>query len=176
MSTERFKQFLFLLLRYVASWIDQRERQTERAHLTILFEKYVPRCLEQMRKTFRPITPIPENSMVQVLNTEASPVVLVLLWCAFTVSNFFLIVQTLCTLLDCLLTPENIPSDSPRELYETYFTFACIWAFGGALYQDQVLLWFNSSRWNLIQSKIIFVQTVCSKHYNCPHTEINYFL
>ncbi|XP_030250577.1 dynein heavy chain 11, axonemal isoform X3 [Sparus aurata] len=95
---------------YVASWIDQRERQTERAHLTILFEKYVPRCLEQMRKTFRPITPIPENSMV----------------------------QTLCTLLDCLLTPENIPSDSPRELYETYFTFACIWAFGGALYQDQL--------------------------------------
>ncbi|XP_051263753.1 dynein axonemal heavy chain 11 isoform X2 [Dicentrarchus labrax] len=95
---------------YVASWIDQRERQTERAHLTILFEKYVPRCLEQMRNTFKTITPIPENSMV----------------------------QTLCTLLDCLLTPENIPSDSPRELYETYFTFACIWAFGGALYQDQL--------------------------------------
>ncbi|XP_049903056.1 dynein axonemal heavy chain 11 [Epinephelus moara] len=95
---------------YVTSWIDQRERQTERAHLTILFEKYVPRCLEQMRYTFKTITPIPENSMV----------------------------QTLCALLDCLLTPENIPSDSPRELYETYFTFACIWAFGGALYQDQL--------------------------------------
>ncbi|XP_049439851.1 dynein axonemal heavy chain 11 [Epinephelus fuscoguttatus] len=95
---------------YVTSWIDQRERQTERAHLTILFEKYVPRCLEQMRNTFKTITPIPENSMV----------------------------QTLCALLDCLLTPENIPSDSPRELYETYFTFACIWAFGGALYQDQL--------------------------------------
>uniref|UniRef100_A0A7N8XYV6 Dynein axonemal heavy chain 11 n=1 Tax=Mastacembelus armatus TaxID=205130 RepID=A0A7N8XYV6_9TELE len=95
---------------YVASWIDRRERQTERAHLTILFEKYVPRCLEQMRNSFKTITPIPENSMV----------------------------QTLCTLLDCLLTPENIPSDSPRELYETYFIFACIWAFGGALYQDQL--------------------------------------
>ncbi|TMS10512.1 Dynein heavy chain 11, axonemal [Larimichthys crocea] len=95
---------------YVASWIDQRKRQTERAHLTILFEKYVPRCLEQMRNTFKTITPIPENSMV----------------------------QTLCTLLDCLLTPENIPSDSPRELYETYFTFACIWAFGGALCRDQL--------------------------------------
>ncbi|KAM7420609.1 hypothetical protein PAMA_015032 [Pampus argenteus] len=95
---------------YVTSWIDQRERQTERAHLIILFEKYVPRCLERMRNIFKTITPIPENSMV----------------------------QTLCTLLDCLLTPENIPSDSPRELYETYFTFACIWAFGGALYQDQL--------------------------------------
>ncbi|XP_055083623.1 dynein axonemal heavy chain 11 isoform X2 [Periophthalmus magnuspinnatus] len=95
---------------YVATWIDQRERQTERAHLTILFEKYVPRCLEQMRNKFKTITPIPESSMV----------------------------QTLCCLLDCLLTPENIPSDSPREIYETYFTFACIWAFGGALHQDQL--------------------------------------
>lgn len=54
-------------------------------------------------------------------------------------------VQTLCALLDCLLTPENIPADAPRELYETYFTFACIWAFGGALLQDQVLLCFNSN-------------------------------
>ncbi|XP_026040676.1 dynein heavy chain 11, axonemal isoform X2 [Astatotilapia calliptera] len=95
---------------YVASWIDQRERQTERTHLTILFEKYVPRCLEQMKNTFKTITSIPEISMV----------------------------QTLCTLLDCLLTPENVPSESPREIYETYFTFACIWAFGGALYQDQL--------------------------------------
>uniref|UniRef100_A0A667Y5V4 Dynein axonemal heavy chain 11 n=1 Tax=Myripristis murdjan TaxID=586833 RepID=A0A667Y5V4_9TELE len=95
---------------YVASWIDTRTCQTERAHLTILFEKYVPSCIEQMRNTFKTITPIPENSMV----------------------------QTLCALLDCLLTPDNIPSESPRELYETYFTFACIWAFGGALYQDQL--------------------------------------
>ncbi|XP_061771898.1 dynein axonemal heavy chain 11 [Nerophis ophidion] len=95
---------------YVASWIDKRERQTERAHLTILFEKYVPRCLEKMRNTFKTIIPIPENSLV----------------------------QTLCTLLDCFLTTDNIPSDSPRDLYETYFIFACIWAFGGALCQDQL--------------------------------------
>uniref|UniRef100_A0A665V5K8 Dynein, axonemal, heavy chain 11 n=1 Tax=Echeneis naucrates TaxID=173247 RepID=A0A665V5K8_ECHNA len=95
---------------YVASWIDQREWQTERAHLTILFEKYVPRCLEKIRNAFKTITPVPEISMV----------------------------QTLCTLLDCLLTPGNIPPDSPREIYETYFTFACIWAFGGALFKDQL--------------------------------------
>ncbi|KAM9310019.1 dynein axonemal heavy chain 11 [Pholidichthys leucotaenia] len=94
----------------VASWIDQRTRQTERAHLTVLFDKYVPRCVEQMKNTFKTITPIPEISMVQML----------------------------CTLLDCLLTPENIPPESPREIYETYFTFACIWAFGGALYEDQL--------------------------------------
>ncbi|KAI5106110.1 dynein heavy chain 11, axonemal, partial [Silurus meridionalis] len=95
---------------YVTSWIDRRKHQTEKAHLTILFDKYVSRCIEQMRSSFKTIIPIPENSMV----------------------------QTLCLLLDCLLTPENIPADSPREIYETYFVFACIWAFGGATYQDQL--------------------------------------
>jgi len=48
--------------------------------------------------------------------------------------------QTLCCLLDCLLTDENTPPDSPRELYELYFVFACVWAFGGALFQDHVSL------------------------------------
>lgn len=79
------KSFLGLLLRYVASWIDQRERQTERAHLTILFEKYVPRCLEKMRNSFKTITPIPENSMVQVHNTYA-----------FTIYSYLLFVCLYC--------------------------------------------------------------------------------
>ncbi|KAJ8253035.1 hypothetical protein GJAV_G00208400 [Gymnothorax javanicus] len=48
-------------------------------------------------------------------------------------------VQTLCSLLDCLLTSEHVPPDSPRELYELYFTFACVWAFGGALFQDHLI-------------------------------------
>ena len=40
------------------------------------------------------------------------------------------------------MTPENVPSDSPKEVYEVYFVFACIWAFGGTLLQDQVCqLW-----------------------------------
>lgn len=46
--------------------------------------------------------------------------------------------QTLCSLLDCLLREDNTPVDSPRELYEIYFVFACVWAFGGALFQDHV--------------------------------------
>uniref|UniRef100_A0A665VXX9 Dynein axonemal heavy chain 11 n=1 Tax=Echeneis naucrates TaxID=173247 RepID=A0A665VXX9_ECHNA len=95
---------------YVTSWIDTREAQSERANLTILFDKYVPYCLEQVRCNLKTITPIPENSMV----------------------------QTLCSLLDCLLTEENTPADSPRELYEIYFVFACVWAFGGALFQDHL--------------------------------------
>lgn len=134
-----------MLLRYVASWIDQRERQTERAHLTILFEKYVPRCLEQMKNTFKTITPIPEIAMVQVHMTQKQCTMHLFLPLYTSTgrklkyNNTFLFIQTLCTLLDCLLTPENVPSESPREIYETYFTFACIWAFGGALYQDQVI-------------------------------------
>ncbi|KAK2822251.1 hypothetical protein Q5P01_022316 [Channa striata] len=95
---------------YVTSWIDTRQAQSERANLTILFDKYVPYCLEQVRCNLRTITPIPENSMVQML----------------------------CSLLDCLLTEENTPADSPRELYEMYFVFACVWAFGGALFQDHL--------------------------------------
>lgn len=47
-------------------------------------------------------------------------------------------VQMLCYLLECLLTPENTPPDCAKELYELYFVFAAVWAFGGALFQDQV--------------------------------------
>uniref|UniRef100_H3ASB2 Dynein, axonemal, heavy polypeptide 9 like n=1 Tax=Latimeria chalumnae TaxID=7897 RepID=H3ASB2_LATCH len=96
---------------YVTSWIDTRNAQSEKANLTILFDKYVPYCLEQVRYNLKTITAIPESSMV----------------------------QTLCLLLECLLTPENTPPDSPRELYEIYFVFACVWAFGGALFQDQLV-------------------------------------
>ncbi|XP_034877289.1 dynein heavy chain 11, axonemal [Mirounga leonina] len=95
---------------YVASWIDRRRHQSEKANLTILFDKYVPACLDKLRTSFKTITSILENSLV----------------------------QTLCTLLECLLTPDNVPSDSPKEVYEVYFVFACIWAFGGTLLQDQL--------------------------------------
>ena len=59
---------------------------------------------------FKTIIPIPEQSMIQML----------------------------CYLLEVLLTPENTPPDCHKDLYELYFVFACIWAFGGALFQDQV--------------------------------------
>ncbi|XP_053409478.1 dynein axonemal heavy chain 11 [Nycticebus coucang] len=95
---------------YVASWIDRRRHQSEKANLTILFDNYVPACLDKLRTSFKTITSIPESSLV----------------------------QTICTLLECLLTPENVPSDSPKEVYEVYFAFACIWAFGGTLLQDQL--------------------------------------
>ncbi|XP_067572638.1 dynein axonemal heavy chain 9 [Pseudorca crassidens] len=95
----------------VSSWIDKRETQTERANLTFLFDKYLPACLDTLRTRFKKIIPIPEQSMVQML----------------------------CHLLECLLTDEDIPADCPKETYELYFVFAAIWAFGGAMVQDQLV-------------------------------------
>ncbi|KAM6469113.1 dynein axonemal heavy chain 9 [Liasis olivaceus] len=95
----------------ISSWIDRRETQSERANLTILFDKYLPVCLDTLRTRFKKIIPIPEQSMVQML----------------------------CYLLECLLTRENTPPDCPKDLYELYFVFAAVWAFGGALFQDQLI-------------------------------------
>jgi dynein heavy chain len=94
----------------VASWIDTREVQAERANLTILFDKYVPQCMEAIKNRFKKITPIVENAHINML----------------------------CNLLECLLTPQNTPADCPKDLYELYFVFACVWAFGSALFQDQI--------------------------------------
>lgn len=33
----------------MSSWVDRREIQTERANLTILFDKYLPTCLDTLR-------------------------------------------------------------------------------------------------------------------------------
>ena len=94
----------------MSSWIDRREVQSERANLQILFEKYVPTCLDTMKMRFKKITPIADISHLQML----------------------------CSLLECMFTPENIPADSPKELYELYFCFCCVWAFGASMLQDQV--------------------------------------
>lgn len=96
----------------VTSWIEARTVQSEKANLMILFDKYLPVCLEKLKSGFKKITPVPDITVT----------------------------QTVLYLLECLLTPQTAPPDSPRELYELYFVFACAWAFGGALFQDQVRL------------------------------------
>ncbi|XP_049632688.1 dynein axonemal heavy chain 9 [Suncus etruscus] len=112
----------------VSSWIDKREIQTERANLTILFDKYLPTCLDTLRTRFKKIIPIPEQSMVQML----------------------------CRLLECLLTKEGITADCPKETYELYFVFAAIWAFGGAMVQDQIMDYrAEFSKWWLTEFKTI---------------------
>ena len=44
--------------------------------------------------------------------------------------------EALCKLLECLVVPSNIPSEAPKELYELYFVFSVVWAYGSALYHD----------------------------------------
>uniref|UniRef100_A0A7N8YQ50 Dynein, axonemal, heavy chain 9 n=1 Tax=Mastacembelus armatus TaxID=205130 RepID=A0A7N8YQ50_9TELE len=110
----------------VSSWIDRREVQSEKANLTILFDKYLPSCLDAVR--FKKIIPIPEQSIVQML----------------------------CYLLECLLTPENTPPDCAKELYELYFVFAAVWAFGGAMFQDQLVDYrVEFSKWWVAEFKTI---------------------
>ncbi|XP_054702769.1 dynein axonemal heavy chain 9 isoform X1 [Grus americana] len=112
----------------VSSWIEKREIQSERANLTILFDKYLPICLDTLRTRFKKIIPIPEQSMVQML----------------------------CYLLECLLTEENTPPDCPKELYELYFVFAAVWAFGGSMFQDQLVDYrVEFSKWWVAEFKTI---------------------
>ncbi|XP_014280457.2 dynein beta chain, ciliary [Halyomorpha halys] len=96
---------------FVTSWIETRENGTEKNALMMLFDKYIPSCLEGMRNRFKKIIPITEISQIQLL----------------------------CYLLDCLMVPSNTPMDCPKEWYELYFAFACVWAFGSALFQDQAI-------------------------------------
>ncbi|KAJ0060498.1 hypothetical protein NL108_014189, partial [Boleophthalmus pectinirostris] len=110
----------------VASWIEKREIQSEKANLSILFDNYLPPCLEAQRTKFKRMIPVPEQSQVQML----------------------------CYLLECLLTPEHTPADSPKELYELYFVFAAVWAFGGALFHDQLVDYrVEFSQWWVAQFK-----------------------
>ncbi|XP_014471080.1 PREDICTED: dynein beta chain, ciliary-like [Dinoponera quadriceps] len=104
---------------FVTSWIETRDH-SERANLSILFEKYVPPLLEVTKFKFKKITPLPEICHI----------------------------ETLCHLLDCFLTKENVPPECPKEWYELYFAFACIWAFGSAMFRDQLIDWRNEfSKW-----------------------------
>uniref|UniRef100_H2Y999 AAA+ ATPase domain-containing protein n=1 Tax=Ciona savignyi TaxID=51511 RepID=H2Y999_CIOSA len=142
----------------VTSWIDTRSIQSERANLTILFDKYVPTCLEAMRSQFKTITPIPDNTMVQVymslpkyrsniwLNIKRNDQIdfnnptfrVNIRKKAFIDSPSTFREHMLCYMLECLITSDTVPADSPRELYELYFVFAAVWAFGGATMHDQV--------------------------------------
>lgn len=77
----------------------------------MLFDKYIPVSLETIRSRFKKITPIAEMAHIQML----------------------------CHLLECFLTPTNTPADCPKEWHELYFVFACVWAFGSAMFQDQAI-------------------------------------
>ncbi|CAF0886754.1 unnamed protein product, partial [Adineta ricciae] len=113
----------------VATWIDSRPIQSERANLQILFDKYLPPCMEMLKSNrFKKITPLVDGCHV---------------W-------------TLCHLLECLLVPENCPPDCSKELYEQYFVWACIWAMGASLFQDQLIDHrVEFSRWWTLEFKAV---------------------
>ena len=101
---------------YVQSWCDKMS--DDHAHidhkatatLESLFSSYVPVVLEALRKNkWAHITPLADISMV----------------------------MSLCTLLEGMLTKENVPQGSEKESYDAYFQFGCVWAFGGALGSDK---------------------------------------
>ena len=132
---------LFFTISYVQSWIDGREIRSERANLLILFDRYIPTCLETLRSRFKKITPITEISMI----------------------------QTLCYLLEALLTPTNTPPDTAKEVYELYFVFAAIWAFGGSMFQDQVHMCLSMCRLNILCMNMVACQELRIVCTGCPY-------
>ncbi|NXP52612.1 DYH17 protein, partial [Heliornis fulica] len=112
----------------VTSWIKTRTVQSEKTNLMILCDKYFPVCLEKLKAGFKQITPVPEITVVQMV----------------------------LYLLESLLTPQTTPPDSPRDLYELYFVFSCVWAFGGAMFQDQLVDYrMKFSKWWVSKFKTI---------------------
>lgn len=73
--------------------------------LSDLFDKYVPDTIFEMKKSYRHITPL-------------------------STMNF---VTTLTNILEGVLKPDNLSNKAEQSLFEMYFVFAAIWAFGGAL-------------------------------------------
>lgn len=96
---------------YVTSWIETRPTPNEKSNLVILFDKYIPMCLETLRTRFKKVTPIVDMAHVQML----------------------------CHLLTCLLQPDVTSGDFTKDHYEMYFAFAAVWAFGSAMFQDQAV-------------------------------------
>lgn len=93
---------------FVQSWLEKREDLSERSALSVLFERYVNTCLDALNSG--------RFKRAKVEN--------------------FSMVQTLCSILEGLLTVKNTPKGCDKDWFETYFIFAAMWAFGGSLYID----------------------------------------
>ncbi|KAJ1558852.1 Dynein heavy chain 9, axonemal [Nowakowskiella sp. JEL0078] len=95
---------------YVQSWLDKREDASEKSNLGVLFDKYVPPCLDTLR-----------SGRFKMANVEE-----------------FSMICSLCNILEGLLTQQNTPKGCDKEWFEIYFVFAAVWAFGGCVFQDQL--------------------------------------
>ncbi|XP_055341295.1 LOW QUALITY PROTEIN: dynein beta chain, ciliary-like [Paramacrobiotus metropolitanus] len=93
---------------FVSSWMNAKENPSEKQLLGQLFDRHLPLLLDAYKTKLKTITPLPDISLI----------------------------QTLCALLDATL-PQDPQGELNKDAYETMFHFACIWAFGGPLLQDQ---------------------------------------
>ena len=95
---------------YVQTWVEGMGDQKVQTILDQLFDQFVAPTIDIIRREkWKYITPIKDFAMVQVV----------------------------CRILEGLLTPENCPPGSEKEVYEAYFQFATIWALGGAFGSDK---------------------------------------
>eukprot|EP00741_Cyanophora_paradoxa_P004754 tig00000828_g4612.t1 len=94
---------------FVKSWIARQEEFGDemRALVQELFDRYVAPSLQFVRKNFKHIVPALD----------------------------FNLVQSLCFLLEGMLTHQNFPPAQPldKNSVEVYFVFAAVWAIGGPL-------------------------------------------
>mmetsp|Transcript_13737 Transcript_13737/g.31794 ORF Transcript_13737/g.31794 Transcript_13737/m.31794 type:complete len:4493 (-) Transcript_13737:49-13527(-) len=102
---------------FVSSWIERRELESERSQLTKLFEAYILKSLDFIKKNMRTVVPLPEINLV----------------------------KTVCYVLEGLLgTGEALqaaqkalgPEEGPK-LLEALFVFCCVWGMGGSLTVEQ---------------------------------------
>ncbi|KAJ1491170.1 P-loop containing dynein motor region D3-domain-containing protein, partial [Baffinella frigidus] len=102
---------------FVASWIANREYETERGMLQKLFEAYVGKTFEWMRKNSVTIVPLPDINKV----------------------------QHLCYILEGILGNgdnfagqcKTMGGESAQQLIESYFVYGCVWAIGGGTFSDK---------------------------------------
>ena len=58
-------------------------------------------------------------------------------WKHLTPLKDFAMVEVICRILEGVLTKKNCPPGSEKDVYEAYFQFAAVWAFGGAFGADK---------------------------------------
>jgi dynein heavy chain len=113
---------------YVQSWLDKREDAAEKTNLSVLFDRYVNPCLDVIRSGRFKMAAVEEFSMVMAL----------------------------CNILEGLLTPVNTPKGCEKEWFEIYFAFAAVWAFGGCMFQDQIVDYRSEfSKWWNAEFKVV---------------------
>ena len=119
----------FSWVSYVQSWADARGIPSERGTIQYLFEKYVYVLKDYVES---------ENYVSSLYVT------------------WFSMVQTLCSILECVLPANDGKDEVDRELYELHFMFSCVWAFGGCLAEDVTINHkTNFNNWWRIEFKTI---------------------